>query len=87
MTTWSVQLTDSAVRELRALERQSQLRIAAAIELLRENPFPPRAVKLTGRDAYRVRVGDSRIIYSVNGPVMTILIIRVAHRREVYRLS
>ena len=87
MTRWSVQLTDSAVRELRALERQNQLRIAAAIELLRENPFPPRAVKLTGRDAYRVRVGDYRIIYSADGTVMTILVIRVGHRRDVYRLS
>ncbi len=85
MTQWTVQFTKSAVDRLRRLPRKDQIRIGAAIELLANNPFPPKAVRLAGRDDYRVRVGDYRIIYGVNGLVMTVLMIRVGHRREVYR--
>lgn len=80
MTWWTVQLTKRAVDELRRLDRSDRIRVAAAIELLSSHPFPPKAVKLSGREDYRVRVGNCRIIYSVDGLVMTVLIIRVGHR-------
>ena len=85
VTRWTVQFTKKAVDELGRLNRSDQIRITAAIDLLRSHPFPPRAVKLSGRDDYRVGVGDYRIIYSVDGLVKTVLIIREGHRREVYR--
>jgi len=47
-------------------------------------PSPPRAVKLTGLDAFRIRVGDYRVIYEIRDDVLSVLILSVGHRREVY---
>ena len=60
-------------------------RIRAAIDGLAENPRPSGAVKLAGRDDYRVRVGDYRIVYAVDGAERLVVVARIAHRREVYR--
>ncbi|HEX6573503.1 MAG TPA: type II toxin-antitoxin system RelE/ParE family toxin, partial [Gemmatimonadaceae bacterium] len=57
-----------------------------AIDLLAVDPRPHGAVKLSGdEDLYRIRTGDYRIIYSVVDRVLTILVIAIGHRREVYR--
>ena len=71
---------------LAGLERRDQQRIRAAIELLAENPRPPACVAMVGeQDVYRVRVGDYRIVYEVVDDVLVILVVRIGHRREVYR--
>jgi mRNA interferase RelE/StbE len=57
----------------------------AAIDALALDPRPAGAVKLAGRDDYRVRVGDYRIVYAVHDGERVVIIARVAHRREVYR--
>jgi mRNA interferase RelE/StbE len=75
-------------REIDAIEKRDRLRIEAVISLLAENPRPPRAVKLVGPfDRWRVRAGDYRILYEIDDGVLTVLVIKVAHRREVYRDS
>ena len=48
------------------------------------NPRVPGYTKLSGQSAYRVRVGDYRIIYEIHDAVLTVLVVRVGHRREVY---
>lgn len=82
----TVQLTRKAERSLRSLERTDQQRIRATIELLSDNPRPPHCIALTGENGvYRVRVGDFRILYEVLDEQLIILVIRIGHRRDVYR--
>jgi mRNA interferase RelE/StbE len=84
---YAIELTPKAERELRKFERAAQLRIRAAIDLLRSNPRPPAAVPMIGQPhgTYRVRTGDYRIIYEVHDNQVLVLVIRIGHRREVYR--
>ncbi len=89
MTTYRVEIARRAVKALSALPRREQQRIRAAIDLLADNPRPPGCVAMTGEaHAYRVRVGDYRIIYEVFDDhlvVQVVQVVRVGHRRDVYR--
>lgn len=85
MTPYRVVIEKKASRALVALDQHHRARIKGAIELLARNPYPPAARKLTNRLAYRVRVGDYRIIYSVNDSTITIMVLATHHREEVYR--
>jgi len=60
-------------------------RIGKAIDALAADPRPPGAVKLSGHDDFRVRVGDYRVVYAVDDTERLVLVARIAHRREVYR--
>jgi mRNA interferase RelE/StbE len=86
---YEVRLARRAVRSLEDLQRRDQQRIRAAIDLLAENPRPPSCVALQGEvGVYRVRVGDYRIVYEVLDQVLVVQVVqvvRVGHRREVYR--
>jgi mRNA interferase RelE/StbE len=62
-----------------------QLRIQGAITVLESNPLPPVAKKLVGRDSYRLRVSDYRIVYSIHENILTVKIISIGHRREIYK--
>jgi mRNA interferase RelE/StbE len=75
----------SASRSIEKLPRSIQQRIVSRIEALSENPRPPGSVKLKGQNAYRVRVGDYRIVYTIEDQRLVVLIVDVGHRREVYR--
>lgn len=76
----------SAERELRKLPREAIARLVSLAESLAANPYPPGAKKLSGTEhAYRVRTGDYRLIYEVHGGELIVQVIRVGHRREVYR--
>jgi len=81
-----VRKTRSVQRAIDAIEKRDRLRIEGVVALLADNPRPPKATKLVGhRNRWRVRAGDYRILYEIHDDVLTILVIRVAHRREVYR--
>ena len=60
-------------------------RFGAAIDALAADPRPHGAEKLAGRDDFRIRVGDYRIVYAVDDTERLVLVARIAHRREVYR--
>jgi mRNA interferase RelE/StbE len=63
-----------------------QARIRARVDALATNPRPAGAKKLKSRDElWRIRVGDYRIVYEIRDRVLLVLVLRVAHRREVYR--
>ena len=70
-------------KKLKQLPERESLRIVGAIEILNENPYPPNAVKLIGVDAYRIRVGDYRIIYEIRKTELIILVVDLDHRREI----
>jgi len=84
---YEVVLSAPAERDLKRLPAVLFRRVIAAIRALATNPRPPRARKLhgSGRDDYRIRVGDHRVLYEVDDRALTVRIMRVRHRREAYR--
>jgi len=82
---YRIELRPAAVRALRAIERKQQARIRGAIELLATDPRPPASRPLRGRPGYRVRVGDYRIIYTIEDDVLLVVVVTLGHRRDVYR--
>lgn len=85
--TYEVEVEHKAARALIRIARgdhQAAARIKAAIDGLAEEPRPSGTVKLTGADAYRIRVGDYRVVYVVEDAVRVVVVVRIAHRREVY---
>ncbi len=83
---YELTIKKSAKKELDSLPEQLFLKIDKAILALKENPFPfPHAIKFTGEDKYRLRVGDYRVVYTVNVKEKIITIFRVRHRKNVYR--
>lgn len=85
MPTYEVQVRPAAIRALRRIAHADRDRIQAAIGLLAEDPRPPNSRRLTGRPAYRVRVGDYRIIYTIDDGALVIVVVTLGHRRDVYR--
>ena len=82
---YRVQLLPSAARELSKLEPAVRRRLARRIDRLAQDPRAG-VVKLRGAEhTWRVRVGDHRILYQIQDDRLLILVIRVAHRRDVYR--
>jgi mRNA interferase RelE/StbE len=83
---YKVEFAASAVREFRALERPMQRRIAVRIDQLAENPLPPDVKKLSGKpDHYRIRVGEYRVIYRMESKRVTVVVVKIGHRRDIYR--
>ncbi len=86
MASYRIEWKASAIRELRAIDRSIVPRIVDAVGKLGQSPYPPGCRKLRGGgDSYRIRVGDYRAVYKVLEGRMTIEIIRVRHRKDVYR--
>jgi mRNA interferase RelE/StbE len=73
------------LRSLERLPKHVQRRILARLETLRDNPRPPGSIKLTGENAYRIHVGDYRVIYTIFDDRLLVLVIDTGHRRDVYR--
>jgi mRNA interferase RelE/StbE len=83
---YKIKLSRNAERTLGALDRLTQQRIAKAIENLGEKPTPRGCIPLSGCEGmYRIRVGDYRIVYSIEVEILRVYVIRIGHRREVYR--
>lgn len=83
---YQVSYTPSAVKYLRKLDRSTQRRLLNAIEELAKDPTPPRSIHLKGgQGERRIRVGDYRVIYEINNGELVILVLKIGHRRDVYR--
>jgi mRNA interferase RelE/StbE len=82
---YRVILPKSVQKELDRLPDEIVKRILARLTGLESNPRPPDVKKLKGRNAWRIRVGDYRVIYEIHDRELQILVITVGHRREVYR--
>jgi mRNA interferase RelE/StbE len=81
-----LEFTASATREFRDLDRQLRRRITEKVIALCEDPFLPGSKKLKAEpDHFRIRVGDYRVVYRIDGKRVVIVIVRIGHRREVYR--
>lgn len=75
----------SAERELRALPKQDLRRVTERLQRLPSDPRPPGCEKLSAHDQYRVRQGDYRIVYAIDDAARVVTIVKIGHRREVYR--
>lgn len=85
MTSYHVALTSSAEKELKKLSGQLIARIAPRVENLAYNPRPPGCKKLKGGDdEWRIRVGDYRLVYTIDDARLLVEVTRIRHRNEVY---
>jgi mRNA interferase RelE/StbE len=83
---YSIEWKRSAAKELRRLPKELVVRVLGAVEGLRLNPFPTGVRKLAGAEhTYRIREGSYRVIYSVYTLRLVVEVIRVGHRKDVYR--
>ena len=82
---YQIVIKRTAEKELDALPAGLRDRIVARLLRLEENPRPSGSLKLQGQDAYRLRVGDYRVLYIIDDAAQAITIFAVGHRREVYK--
>jgi mRNA interferase RelE/StbE len=85
MPAYRVELQRSAERDLERLSATFFDRITERLVALADDPRPAGTEKLAGVGAFRIRVGDYRVIYEVDDRARTVIVIRIRHRREVYR--
>lgn len=84
MSPYRIELRPAAIRALRKIHPQDKERIQGAIALLGQDPRPPKATALSGRPGCRVRIGDYRIIYTIQDDVLLVVVVTVGLRRDVY---
>jgi mRNA interferase RelE/StbE len=82
---YSVEIKRSAAREIEALPLHDRRQVIERIGLLADDPRPRGCEKLVGGERYRVRQGDYRIVYSVEDSMLIVWVVKVGHRRDVYR--
>lgn len=81
---YEIEVRPAALRALKKLDRQDQARIRGAIALLAVEPRPPGAKALRGREGLRIRIGNYRIIYTVENSRLLVVVVTLGHRRDVY---
>lgn len=85
MAEYEIYFKESVEKDFRAIPEKDLKKIIHRIEMLSKDPRPPNHEKLTGQERYRVRQGLYRIIYSVQDKELTIWVVKVGHRKDVYR--
>lgn len=85
--TYRIELRPAAVKGLRRINPADVQRIRGAIALLATDPRPPASRPLRGRDGWRLRVGDYRILYTINDGTLVIVVVTIGHRRDIYARS
>ncbi len=85
MASYSIVFKQSVAKDLRSIPKQDVLRILRRIEGLADEPRPVGVEKLSGDEKYRIRQGNYRILYAIDDDVITVTIVKVGHRRHVYR--
>lgn len=83
--TYVVSIMRRAQKELEELSQDDYVRVRDSISSLAVTPRPVGCIKLTGREGWRVRVGNFRIIYTIEDSALLVTVIRVGNRRDIYR--
>lgn len=84
MPLYSVEISETAVKQLDKLPNTISDDLIKVIQSLKENPRPNGCKKLNGRKGYRVRKGNYRIVYDVYDKILVIEVIAVGHRKNIY---
>lgn len=82
---YAILILRSAQKELAELPSEIFIRIRDAIQALEEEPRPSGCVKLSGREGWRIRIGNYRIIYEIDDALKKLTVMHIGHRRDVYR--
>jgi mRNA interferase RelE/StbE len=85
MAAYKLFFKKSVQKDLNAIPKAELKRILRRIEGLTEDPGPPGCEKLTGQDRYRLRQGMYRILYSIQEGELTVWVVKVGHRKDIYR--
>ena len=85
MPTWTVQFETVAKKQLQSLDMDLRRRIMSKLDKLKANPRGAGAIKMSGQSSWRIRIGDYRVIYDIHDDVLAVLVIKIGHRREIYR--
>lgn len=85
MANYELQIKPSAVKEIEKLPRKDRPRVVQKIRALAVNPRPHGCEKLSAEEKYRIRQGDYRVVYSIDDNERVVLVVKVGHRKEVYR--
>ena len=85
MAKYKVQVKKSAEKELREIPKKELLKILEKIKSLSDDPHPTGSIKLTNLEKYRLRVGNYRILYKIEENILTVFIVKVGHRKNIYR--
>jgi len=85
MAKYKILIKKSVEKDLSKLPKKDIQKILEIIKSLYENPFPHGAKKLSGQGKFRIRYRNYRILYKTENKILTIIIIKIAHRKDVYR--
>jgi mRNA interferase RelE/StbE len=86
MGSFEIRFKQSVAKDLRQVPKKDVARILKRIEGLRDEPRPPGAEKLSGREKYRIRQGVYRILYEIRNNELLVVVVKIGHRRDVYRI-
>ncbi len=85
MALYKVFFKKSVEKDFKSIPKKELLKILSKIESLQENPRPFGSEKLTGHERYRLRQGRYRIVYSIQDNELTVWVVKVGHRKEIYK--
>ncbi len=85
MAKYKVEVKKSAEKELREIPKIELLKILEKIKSLSDDPHPTGSIKLTNQEKYRLRVGNYRVLYKIEENILTVFIVKVGHRKNIYR--
>ncbi len=85
MANYKIRISSSAERQLKKLPSNVQIKISRAILGLASNPYPAGCKKLAGyQDIWRIRIGEYRVLYSIDRNIVTVIVLKIGHRKEIY---
>jgi len=82
---YKIKLKKSIYKDLRKIPHQDQIKISKVIKKLSNNPRPEKVKALSGTRYFRIRCGEYRVVYDIQDDVLIVLVIKVGHRKGVYR--
>ncbi len=85
MAEYKIYFKESVYKDFKSIPKPDLKKILLKIEILSQNPRPIGCEKLTGRERYRIRQGKYRVVYSIQDNVLTVWIVKVGHRKDIYR--
>ena len=85
MGKYKVEIKKSAIKELHAIPGKYLKKIVSSIRSLSDDPRPKGCVKISGRERYRIRIGNYRILYSIEDEILVVYVVKIGHRKDVYR--
>lgn len=85
MSTYQILINPSAEKQLLKLSKNIRIKIVDSITNLATEPRPKNSKKLKGRPAYRIRVGDYRVIYEIDDNILLVTIVAAGHRKDIYK--